>query len=207
MFKSLKHPKEVILTYDKAYYKIDRFDKLCEAGYWFVTPLKKNSLNRAQILSFEECSQSNIHITDWMVRLNKGIYELRAVHRANQTSGEEFSFLTNVRECEAETLQSLYKARWQIETLFRAVKPGFGLKAERLIGRTLNAVMFQIFGTIIAYLALSIYRSLMCGGLTVFELKNRIKYARKSPCTDCHTGERTRRCRNLNLAPKEVKKF
>ncbi|MFQ6125981.1 MAG: transposase [Candidatus Heimdallarchaeota archaeon] len=31
-------PKEVILTYDKAYYKIAWFDELCEAGYWFVTP-------------------------------------------------------------------------------------------------------------------------------------------------------------------------
>jgi len=36
-------PHEVILTYDKGYYKINRFDEQCEAGYGFVTPLKANS--------------------------------------------------------------------------------------------------------------------------------------------------------------------
>ena len=200
-------PKEVILTYDKAYYKIARFDELCEAGYWFVTPLKKNSLNRAQILSFEEYSQNNIRITDRVIRLNTGIHDLRAVHLANQATGEEFRLLTNVMDCEAETLQRLYKARWQIEILFRAVKQCFGLKTKRPIGRSLNAVMIQIFCTIIAYIALSIYRSMVCGGMTVFELKRQIKYARQSSCQACDAGEWGRRCRDLNLAPKEGNKF
>ena len=182
-------PMEVILTYDKSYYKIARFDELGEAGYWFVPPLKKNNLNRAQILSFEEYSQGNIWITDWRMWLNTGIYELRVVHLANQATGEEFSLLTNVQECEAKTLQRLYEARWQIEILFRAVKQCFGLKTKRPIGQSLNAVIFQIFCAIIAYLALSIYRSMVCGGITVFKLKRQILYARKSPCKDCYAGE------------------
>ncbi|MFQ6127004.1 MAG: IS4 family transposase [Candidatus Heimdallarchaeota archaeon] len=200
-------PKEVILTYDKAYYKIDRFDELGKTGYWFVTPLKKNSLNRARILSFEEYSQDNIRVTDRVVRLNTGTNELRAVHLANQATGEEFRLLTNVRDAEATTLQSLYEARWQIEILFRAVKQCFGLKTKRPIGRSLNAVMVQIFCAIIAYLALSIYRSLVFGGMTVFELKRQIKYARKSSCQECHAGEWGRRCRDLNLTPMEGNKF
>ena len=200
-------PKEVILTYDKAYYRIDRFDELCKAGYWFVTPLKKNSLNRARILSVEEYSQDNMRITDQVVRLNTATYDLRAVHLAHEARGEEFRLLTNVRECEAGTLQRLYEARWQIEILFRAVKQCFGLKTKRPIGRSLNAVMIQIYCAIIAYLALSIYRSMVCGGMTVFELKRQIKYARKSSCQACHTEEWGRRCRDLNLAPKEGNKF
>ncbi|MFQ6125982.1 MAG: transposase [Candidatus Heimdallarchaeota archaeon] len=169
--------------------------------------MKKNSLNQAQILSVEECSQNNIRITDREIRLNTGTHNLRAVHLANQTTGEEFRLLTNVMECEAETLQRLYKARWQIEILFRAVKQCFGLKTKRPIGRSLNAVMIPIFCTIIAYLVLSIYRRMVCGGMTVFELKRQIKYARQSSCHACDAGEWGRRCREVNFAPKEVNKF
>jgi len=199
-------PKEVILTYDKAYYKITRFDELCEGGYWFVTPLKKNSLNRARILRFEEYSHGDIRIIDRVMRLNSGIYELRAVHLTNQATDKEFNLLTNVMECEAETLQRLYEARWQIEILFRAIKQCFGLKTKRPIGRTLNAVIVQIFCAVIAYLAVSIYRSMVCGGMTVFELLRQIKYARKSPCKGYYGGERAKMCQILNSASKEVNK-
>lgn len=200
-------PKEVILTCDKGYYKIERFDELCEEGYWFITPLKKNSLNRARIVSYEEYSRDEIRITDRVVRLNTGTHDLRAVHLVNQARGEEFGLLTNVRDCEAETLQKVYEARWQIEILFRVVKQCFGLKTKRPIGRTLNAIMIQIFCAIIAYLALSIYRSMVYGGMTVFELKRQIKYARKSTCQACHAGEWGKRCGEVNLAPQEVDKF
>ncbi|MFQ5821047.1 MAG: transposase [Candidatus Heimdallarchaeota archaeon] len=86
-----------------------------------------------------------------------------------------------------ETLQRLYMARWQIEILFRAVKQYFRLKTKRPIGMSLNTVMKQIYCAIIAYIALSIYRSMVCGGMTVFELKRQIKYAQKSSCQACHT--------------------
>jgi hypothetical protein len=81
--------------------------------------------------------------------------------------------------CEIDTIKRLYEARWQIEILFRVIKQVFGLKTERLIGRSLNAVLVQIYCAVITYLALSIYRHLMCGGMTIFELPRQIKYARK----------------------------
>lgn len=93
------------------------------------------------------------------MQLNSEIHDLRAVLLVNPTRREEFDLLTNVRACEVKPLQKLYKARWQIEILFRTVKQCFGLKTNWPIGRTLNAVMIQIYGAIIAYFALSIYRS------------------------------------------------
>ena len=200
-------PQEVILTYDKGYYQIARFDELCEAGYGFITPLKANSLNRAELLGVEEYPQGPWQVKDLVVRLSTGRHELRAVLLTEEGSDEEFRLLTNLWEADAVTLLRLYEARWQIEILFRAVKQCFGLRTKRPIGRSLNAILVQIYCAIIAYLALSIYRHLVCGGMTVFELKRQIKYARKSSCKECHPGEWGRRYRALKLAPKEVKKF
>ena len=114
-----------------------------------------------------------------VIRLNGGNHPLRAMLLAEEGGTEEFRLLTNLWEVEAETLKWLYEARWQIEILFRAVKQEFGLKTKRPIGRSLNAVIIQIYCAIITYLALSIYRHLVCGGLTVFEVLRQIKYARK----------------------------
>lgn len=105
------NPQEVILTYDKGYYKIDRFDEQCEAGYGFVPPLKENSLNRAEILEFEEYTQGSWRVRDMVVRLHTGIYELRAVLLEEESSGVEFRLLTSLWEVEAETLKRLYAAR------------------------------------------------------------------------------------------------
>lgn len=55
--KTVLPPHEVILTYNKGYYKIQRFDEQFQAGYGFFTPLKGNSLTWTEILSFEEHSQ------------------------------------------------------------------------------------------------------------------------------------------------------
>jgi hypothetical protein len=178
-FTQLFPPQEIILTYDKGYYKIARFDQQCEAGYGFITPLKTNSLKRATILGFEEYRQGRWRVRDLRVRLSTGTHALRAVLLHDEAQGAEFCLLTNLWDVDAVTLQLLYGARWQIETLFRTVKQEFGLKTQRPIGRTLNAVMVQIYCAFITYLALSLYRHLVCGHLTVFELLRQIKYARK----------------------------
>ena len=197
-------PHEVILTYDKGYYKISRFDEQCEAGYKFVTPLKANSLNRAEILSFEEYPQGRWQVTDLKIRLNTGKHELRAVLLTDAARGEEFRLLTNLWEVDPVTLKQLYGARWQIETLFRTIKQAFGLKTKRPIGRSVNAVMVQIYCAVITYLALSIYRHLVCGGITVFELLRQIKYARKQLNTACSSWESIQRGLIPVLATQEV---
>ena len=197
-------PPEVILTYDKGYYQIHRFDEQCEAGYGFITPLKKNSLNRAEILGFEEYPLGRWKVTDMRIRLNTGKHELRAVLLTDAARGEEFRLLTNLWEVDPVTLKQLYGARWQIETLFRTVKQAFGLKTKRPIGRSVNAVLVQIYCAVITYLALSIYRHLVCGNMTVFELVRQIKYARKRLSATWFPWERTQRCPTPVVVPQEV---
>jgi len=202
--KAVLSPHEVILTYDKGYYKIPRFDEQCEAGYGFITPLKANSLTRAEIFGVEEYSQGRWRIRDMVIRLNGGKHKLRAVFLAEEGGTAEFRLLTNVWDVAPVALKRLYDSRWQIEILFRAVKQEFGLKTRRPIGRSLNAVMIQIYCAIITYLALSIYRHLVCGELTVFEVLRQIKYARKRVSEIYSPWEQVSICLSTKLSPQEV---
>ncbi len=139
-----------------------------------------------------------------VIRLNGGKHKLRAVLLSEDGGNEEFRLLTNLWKVEAATLKRLYDSRWQIEILFRAVKQEFGLKTKRPIGRSLNAVIIQIYCAIITYLALSIYRHLVCGDLTVFEVLRQIKYARKRVSGIYSPWERVPMCLSTKLSPQEV---
>ncbi|MFQ6124764.1 MAG: hypothetical protein ACE5R6_09215 [Candidatus Heimdallarchaeota archaeon] len=101
-------------------------------------------------------------------------------------------------------MKQLYETRWQIEILSRVVKQAFGLKTKRPIGRTLNAVLVQIYCAVITYQTLSIYRQLVCGGMTVFDLLRQIKYMRKRLSAACPPWELRKRCPTPALAPQEV---
>jgi len=69
--------------------------------------------------------------------------------RLNQKA--ELSDRLALGSCEIDTIKRLYEARWQIEILFRVIKQAFGLKTERPIGRSLNAVLVQIYCAVITY--------------------------------------------------------
>jgi len=73
--------------------------------------LKKNSLNRAEILGFEEYPQGRWRVRDLVIRLNTEKHELRAVILTEEASGEEFHLLTNLWAVGAEALWWLYEAR------------------------------------------------------------------------------------------------
>ena len=161
-------------------------------------------MTRAEVFGFEEYSQGRWRVRDLVIRLNGGKHKLRAVLLSEEGGNEEFCLLTNMWDVDAAMLKRLYEARWQIEILFRAVKQEFGLKTKRPIGRSLNAVMIQIYCAIITYLALSLYRHLVCGGLTVFEVLRQIKYERKRLNKLNSTQEGIQRGLLRELTPPEV---
>ena len=56
----------------------------------------------------------------------------------------------------AQEIADTYKARWQIELLFKWLKQHLQLK--RFLGRSVNAVKLQILCAMIAYLLLKLYQ-------------------------------------------------
>ena len=69
--------------------------------------------------------------------------------RVERTDGKTIALLTNDLERAALDIAALYKARWQIELLFRWIKQH--LHIRRFLGNNDNAIRLQIFAAMIAY--------------------------------------------------------
>lgn len=157
---------KLILVIDKGYYDHVRFQRLCDAWLYFVTPRKKYSLNKA-VLYPDEDVEDNIdekRIVDGYITLTDMKTRLRWIRVYEEDKEESFELLTNIMDLPAEIIIALYGERWPIELLFKDVKQNFGLKQP--IGRTMNALLFHIHAVFIAYLILQIFRHLLGGKYT-----------------------------------------
>jgi len=76
---------------------------------------------------------------------------LRRVRYWDEATGRELIFLTNHLELDAATVAAVYKERWQIELLFKALKQN--LRIKTFVGTTANALKTQIWTALIALLA------------------------------------------------------
>ena len=71
------------------------------------------------------------------------------------------SLLTNDFDMPMETIISIYRRRWQIESLFKQIKQNFPLRY--FYGESANAIKIQIWVTLIANLLLSLLQSTLEG--------------------------------------------
>ena len=67
------------------------------------------------------------------------------------------SLLTNDFDMRPETIVTIYRRRWQIESLFKQIKQNFPLRY--FYGESANAIKIQIWVTLIANLLLSLLQS------------------------------------------------
>jgi IS4 transposase len=72
--------------------------------------------------------------------------------RIRRENGTTLTLLTNDLDRSAVEIALLYKARWQIELLFRWIKQH--LKLRKFLGRSENAIRLQLLAAMIAYLLL-----------------------------------------------------
>lgn len=157
---------KLILVIDKGYYDHVRFQQLCDAWLYFVTPRKKYSLNKALLYPDEDVENTidEKRIVDGYITLTDMKNRLRWIRVYEEDKEEPFELLTNIIDLPAEVIIALYGERWPIELLFKDVKQNFGLKQP--IGRTMNALLFHIYAVFIAYLILQIFRHLLGGEYT-----------------------------------------
>jgi|GEM_PF-3355683 len=80
-------------------------------------------------------------------------------------------YLTNL-DLPPEEIREIYGMRWSIEIFFREIKSY--LKIERFIGKNLNAVLIQIFSTLIAYVLIALLKAFYKG--SILEIKRSLKY-------------------------------
>ncbi len=77
---------------------------------------------------------------------------LRQVTIWDETQQRTLTFLTNIMHLAASTIAAIYKERWQIELLFKALKQH--LRIKTFVGTNENAVQIQIWIALLAMLLL-----------------------------------------------------
>lgn len=85
--------------------------------------------------------------------------------RVERTDGKTIALLTNDLDRTATQIAALYKARWQIELLFRWIKQH--LHIRRFLGNNDNAIRLQIFAAMIAYALLRIAARRHCVKISI----------------------------------------
>jgi putative transposase len=154
-------PLEAGMTYvfDKAYCHYGWWTEIDRAGACFVTRRKTNAHFRtvhARPIDMSEGDGFTV-LSDTDVKLLRqrraklGI-AIRRIRVRRHADGKLIDLLTNDRGRSAADIAGLYKARWQIELLFRWIKQHLNIR--RFIGTSENAIRLQILAAMIAFLLL-----------------------------------------------------
>ena len=147
-------------VFDKGYCHYGWWTAITNKGAVFVTRPKTNMrLDTVSERPIALAQGDNFTvIEDSEVRLaSKGDSQLPVRLRrlvVQRTDGKTITLLTNDLERAAVAIAALYKARWQIELLFRWIKQH--LHIRRFLGNNDNAIRLQIFAAMIAYALLRI---------------------------------------------------
>lgn len=155
---SYSFAKGSVVVVDRGYVDYSWFGDLDSRGCYFVTRSKTN-MQYDVIKSYQSDAllEKGI-IKDELIELSGSAVhkynskELRLVHFLDSTTGKEYQFLTNNMQWKASLVANIYKQRWQIEIFFKHLKQR--LKVSSFVGTSENAVMIQIWTSLIGILLL-----------------------------------------------------
>lgn len=192
--KAFSFPRGSIVVCDKGYVDYGWYQALSAAGVYFVTRQKTRAVYRVVLNQVVTPGQGVT--SDQVIELNgtnqKGIapQRLRRVGYHDVETDKDYVFLTNHFDLAAKTIAEIYKARWQIELFFKAIKQN--LKIHAFIGNSRNAVMTQIWIALCAWLLLwfvrvisktdwSLQRLMRVLQMNVFAKRDLLELARGAP--------------------------
>ena len=155
LFQSLKAGDIGIL--DRAYNNFETLYRQSQRGVTFVVREKETMLYET-VKSVPEEERGNGIVSDETIRLTgvktKDSYPdvLRRVTARVKIKGKmhDLVFLTNNFEWAGSTVADLYKARWQVELLFKELKQT--LQLQDFFGENENAVRWQIWAALLTHL-------------------------------------------------------
>jgi IS4 transposase len=153
-------------VFDKGYYHFGWWKKINDAGAFFVTRVKVNTRLRAtQRRYVRKVIGDGFRIVDdaEVMLASKGDsrlpMRLRRI-RVRRDKGGLITLITNDLDRTAVEIAALYKARWQIELLFRWIKQH--LHIRKFFSANENAIRLQILAAMIAFLLLRIAARVNC---------------------------------------------
>ncbi len=146
-----------ILVFDRGYLDFAWFAQLTEAGVFFVTRLKDGAAYDV-VQSQPLPTRGGVVADEWIALRSPqsaAKYEPgRPLRRVEVVlpEGDRLVFLTNHLDLGPTTIARIYKDRWQIELLFKALKQN--LRVKTFVGTSANALHIQIWTAVIALLIL-----------------------------------------------------
>lgn len=151
------------LIFDKGYSNYRWYQDLTDAGIFFVTRMK--DYVRFKVVKSKKTSRSLGYLCDQEVYVKSQtakrsrLGKLRRVAYRDPQSGKKLVFMTNRFDLKTEEVCALYKARWQVELFFKAIKQN--LKIKKFVGTSARAVSVQIWTAVIAFVLVQLIR-FMC---------------------------------------------
>jgi DDE family transposase/uncharacterized protein DUF4372 len=145
-----------IVAMDRGYNDYGLFGKWTAEEIYFVTRLKENAAYEV-VEAFAVPKDRNI-LSDQLIRFTGAQAQkdcpclLRRVVIWDAVNQREIVLLTNMVAFGATTIAAIYKARWEIELFFKALKQN--LKVKSFVGTSENALRIQIWTALIAILLL-----------------------------------------------------
>lgn len=165
-------PKGSIVVFDKGYLDYAWYKSLTDKGIYLVTRLRTNTVY--EVVTEHGVSSDTGVMADQTIRLSseyaqrRGVPVLRRVVYRDSKTGQCYEFLTNHFHLSANTIAAIYKDRWQVELLFKAIKQT--LKLKTFVGRTRNAIFTQIWIAMCVYLILAIVKFISKTGWPVHRI-------------------------------------
>ena len=151
-----------ITAMDRAYINYAQFEELTDRGVVYVTKMKKKLSYEILVDCIHQKSQGVMEYREQIVVFRKGNINhiariITYVDIKKDKQPKPISLLTNDFDMPLETIVSIYRRRWQIESLFKQIKQNFPLRY--FYGESANAIKIQIWVTLIANLLLSLLQS------------------------------------------------
>jgi Transposase DDE domain/Domain of unknown function (DUF4372) len=151
--RSLHFEAGTILAIDRGYVDYAWWQKLTDAGVYFVTRFRKDL--KFEVVEERKVPKTGGILRDQVIRLSaEGAQQysmrLRLITKWDQDKQEEIQFLTNHLEFGPTTIARIYKERWQIEIFFKSLKQL--LRVKTFVGTSANALHVQIWTALIAML-------------------------------------------------------
>lgn len=152
--RGLKFEAGTILIMDRGYEDHRWWERLTQEGVFFVTRLKDSTVYG---LGDRRPKPADPILRDELIELNqkkgmKGRLRLRRIEVWLEEKQTTIVFVTNNFKLAASTIAAIYRDRWQIELLFKAIKQS--LRIKTFIGTSENAVQTQIWTALIAMVLL-----------------------------------------------------
>lgn len=152
--QGLRFDPGTVVVEDRGYTDYGLYANWTTQGVYFVTRLRANA--DFEVIEERPVCPGAAILADETIRfrgrasMEKCPLPLRRVLAVRPETGEILEFLTNHHRLAATTIAAIYKERWQIELLFKALKQN--LKIKTFVGTSPNAVKTQIWCALIALL-------------------------------------------------------